>query len=150
MAIETHPEKGQIPGGPESAGRRPGRPWWMRPAMHTAIIGAVVGYLFGHWLGNLIASGYQQVTEGDLNDTAIVLGYVFGIVGWLAGLGVFHDLLVQMTGRDLPARELADAQPGLARYFRYSLDHKVVGVQYLVGMIIYFCTAGLFAMGIRA
>jgi cytochrome c oxidase subunit 1 len=39
--------------------------------------------------------------------------------------------------------------PGLARYFRYSLDHKVVGIQYLVGMLIYFCTAGLFAMGIR-
>ena len=34
---------------------------------------------------------------------------------------------------------------GMARYFRYSLDHKVVGLQYLVGIIIYFCTAGLFA-----
>ena len=39
---------------------------------------------------------------------------------------------------------------GLAKYFRYTLDHKVVGIQYLVGMIIYFCTAGLFAMAIRA
>ncbi len=38
---------------------------------------------------------------------------------------------------------------GLAKYFRYALDHKVVGIQYLVGMIIYFCTAGLFAMAIR-
>src|ERR1035437_8297481 len=35
------------------------------------------------------------------------------------------------------------------RFFRFSLDHKVVGIQYLVGMIIYFCTAGLFAMAIR-
>ena len=42
-----------------------------------------------------------------------------------------------------------EATSGLARYFRYSLDHKVVGIQYLVGMIIYFCTAGLFAMAIR-
>src|ERR1019366_8150208 len=33
--------------------------------------------------------------------------------------------------------------------FRFTLDHKVVGIQYLVGMIIYFCTAGLFAMAIR-
>ena len=150
MAIETHPEKAQHPGGGEPTGPRRARPWWLRPAIHTAFIGAVAGYLLGHWLGNVIASGYQQVTEGDLNDLAIVLGYAFATVGWLAGLGVFNDVLVRMTGREvLPSEE--DAAPtGLARYFRYSLDHKVVGVQYLVGMIIYFCTAGLFAMAIRA
>ena len=38
---------------------------------------------------------------------------------------------------------------GLAKYFRFTHDHKVVGIQYLIGMIIYFCTAGLFAMAIR-
>ena len=38
---------------------------------------------------------------------------------------------------------------GLAKYFRYTLDHKVVGIQYLFGMIIYFLTGGLFAMAIR-
>jgi cytochrome c oxidase subunit 1 len=150
MAIETHPEKAQHPGGREPADPRPARPWWLRPAIHTAIIGAVAGYLLGHLLGNFLASGYQQVKEGDLNDLAIVLGYALGTLGWLAGLGVFNDLLLQMTGREvLPSKQ--DAAPtGLARYFRYSLDHKVVGMQYLVGMIIYFCTAGLFAMAIRA
>jgi cytochrome c oxidase subunit I len=150
MAIETHPDKAQHPGGREPAGPRRARPWWLRPAIHTAILGAVAGYLFGHWLGNVIASGYQQVTEGDLNDLAIVLGYAFAIVGWLAGLGVFNDLLVRMTGREVLPIEQDEAATGLARYFRYSLDHKVVGMQYLVGMIIYFCTAGLFAMAIRA
>jgi heme/copper-type cytochrome/quinol oxidase subunit 1 len=64
---------------------------------------------------------------------------------------VFNDLLVQMTGREVLATGPKDAAPsGLARYFRYSLDHKVVGIQYLVGMIFYFCTAGLFAMAIRS
>jgi cytochrome c oxidase subunit I len=151
MAIETQPEKAYEPGGRDPDGPKPARPWWLRPAIHTALLGAVLGYLLGHWLGNVIAAGYQQVTEGDLNDLAIVLGYALATMGWLAGLGVFNDLLVQMTGRDAPSRELQDAQPaGLARYFRYSLDHKVVGIQYLVGMIIYFCTAGLFAMAIRA
>ncbi len=38
---------------------------------------------------------------------------------------------------------------GLARYFRYSLDHKVVGIQYLIGMIGFFLTGGLLAMAIR-
>src|ERR1019366_6031045 len=77
-------------------------------------------------------------------------GYSFMVVGWLAGLGVFNDLLRQMAGRPVPEREEGEsAASGLARYFRFTLDHKVVGIQYLVGMIIYFCTAGLFAMAIR-
>ena len=47
------------------------------------------------------------------------------------------------------AEEEEEAAGGLARYFRFTLDHKVVGLQYLVGMIVYFCTGGLFAMAIR-
>ncbi|HZF19167.1 MAG TPA: cbb3-type cytochrome c oxidase subunit I, partial [Burkholderiales bacterium] len=35
------------------------------------------------------------------------------------------------------------------RYFRFTLDHKVVGLQYLIGMLIYFFTGGLLAIGIR-
>src|SRR4029077_7566997 len=40
-------------------------------------------------------------------------------------------------------------EAGLSKYFRYTLDHKVVGLQYLFGMIGYFLTGGLFAMAIR-
>jgi cytochrome c oxidase subunit 1 len=148
MAIETEPGTLQVPGGGDPVVRYGERSWWMRPGIHTAVVGAVLGYVLGHWLGNLIASGYQQVSFADANDTAIVLGYVFMVLGWLVGLGVFSDLLRQMAGRPLPDWERA--QPAsIGRYFRYTLDHKVVGLQYLVGMIVYFCTAGLFAMAIR-
>jgi cytochrome c oxidase subunit I len=150
MAIETQPERAQQPGGPGPGGARPARPWWMRPAFHTGIIGAVIGYLVGHWLGNQIASGYTQVTNASQNDYAIVLGYVLGTIGWLAGVGVFNDLIRSMLGRPLHTEaEEAGAASGLARYFRYTLNHKVVGIQYLVGMLVYFLTGGLFAMAIR-
>jgi cytochrome c oxidase subunit 1 len=148
MSIEIEPEQARQPGGREPAGPRPVRAWWMRPAIHTALIGAVLGYLLGHWLGNFIGSGYQQVAFADANDFTIVLAYALAVIGWLAGLGVFNDLLRQMTGRPAPAQD-ASADTGVARFFRFSHDHKVVGIQYLVGMIIYFCTAGLFAMAIR-
>src|SRR5262252_7455891 len=151
MAIETEPGKAGRTGGGEPGGAPQVRAWWARPALHTAIIGAVVGYAFGHWLGNLITSGYPQAATGggspDANDTPIVLGYLFLVIGWLAGMGIFNDLGRQMRGRPI-ADEHAEAT-GLARYFRFTLDHKVVGIQYLVGMIIYFCTAGLLAMAIR-
>jgi cytochrome c oxidase subunit I len=151
MAIETRPEQAHGPSGGAPASARPRRPWWRRPAIHTAVAGAVVGYLIGHLLGNFLGSGYQQLALSDSSDLPIVLGYLLAIVGWLGGLGVFNDLGRQLAGRPAaPSDPLADDElTGLAKYFRYSLDHKVVGLQYLVGMIIYFCTAGLFAMAIR-
>jgi cytochrome c oxidase subunit I len=154
MAIETQPEMAQGSGGGTSA-RGGRRPWWMRPAMHTALVGAFVGYLLGHLLGNFLAGAgnaqYPNLALSDSSDWPIVLGYVLAIIGWLAGLGVFNDLVRQMAGRPVngAGSQEAETQGGLAKYFRYSLDHKVVGIQYLVGMLIYFCTAGLFAMAIR-
>jgi cytochrome c oxidase subunit 1 len=148
MAIEIQPESVQQPGGREPGGIPKARPWWMRPAVHTALLGAVIGYLLGHWLGNFVASGYQQIGTSDDNDFAIILGYAFGVLGWLAGLGVFNDVVRQMLGR--PVTGIEEVGPGLGKYFRYSLDHKVVGLQYLIAMIGYFLTGGLFAMAIRA
>src|SRR5580693_98605 len=157
MAIETQPEQTHGAGGAEPAGPRR-RPWWMRPAIHTAIIGAVIGYLLGHLLGNFlesnnVATEYPNLALSDSSDWPIVLGYGFAIVGWMIGLGVFSDLFRQMIGRPVPVEahsETEDVNVGVAKYFRFTLDHKVVGIQYLVGMVIYFCTAGLFAMAIRA
>jgi cytochrome c oxidase subunit 1 len=156
MAIETQPERTHGSGGGHAAGSG-GRPWWMRPAIHTAIIGAVVGYIIGHALGDYLtgatgaANQYPNVGLSDSEDWPIVLGYTLAIVGWLAGLGVFNDILRQMVGRPINGNGNGNGHQGtgLARYFRYELDHKVVGMQYLVGMITYFCTAGLLAMGIR-
>src|ERR1022692_4647735 len=155
MAIEIQPEKAQGADGRDPGAPGRARPWWTRPAIHTALLGAVIGYLLGHLLGNGLASSslaneYPNLALSDSSDLPIVLGYLFAVVGWLAGLGVFNDPLRQMAGRPAGSGEDVEAASGLARYFRYSLDHKVVGIQYLVGMITYFCTAGLFAMAIRA
>jgi cytochrome c oxidase subunit 1 len=150
MAIEIQPESAQVPGGREPAAAPKARPWWLRPAIHTALIGAIIGYVLGHWLGNVIASGYQQIAFADDSDFPIVMGYLFGVVGWLAGLGVFNDVFRQMLGKPVTGAGESHVGDGLAKYFRYSLDHKVVGIQYLVAMIGYFLTGGLFAMAIRA
>jgi cytochrome c oxidase subunit I len=150
MAIEIQPESAQVPSGHEPAAAPKARPWWLRPAAHTALIGAIVGYALGHLLGNAISSGYQQLPLADSNDTPIVLGYLFGVLGWLIGLGVFNDPVRQMRGKPVTGAGEGHVGDDLAKYFRYSLDHKVVGIQYLFAMIGYFLTGGLFAMAIRA
>src|SRR5580700_585608 len=142
MAIETQPEQTHGAGGAQPAGPRR-RPWWMRPAIHTAIIGAVIGYLLGHLLGNFlesnnVATEYPNLSLSDSSDWPIVLGYGFAIVGWMIGLGVFSDLFRQMIGRPVrvEAHEETEAvNVGVAKYFRFTLDHKVVGIQYLVGLV---------------
>jgi cytochrome c oxidase subunit I len=156
MAIDTQPGTVHQPGGGAPADTRPTRAWWLRPGFHTGIIGGVAGYAFGHWLGNLIAvpsatssATFQQIGTSDDNDFAIVLGFLFLVIGWMIGLGVFNDLFRAVTGRPPSATEASEPEGGVAKYFRFTLDHKVVGLQYLVGMIIYFCTAGLLAMAIR-
>jgi cytochrome c oxidase subunit I len=151
MAIETKPERAEPAGrDPEIVGAA--HPWWRRPGVPAGVIGAVAGYFLGHWLGNFLGGGFDRSSLADTNDVAIVLGYAVGVIGWLAGLGVFNDLFLMTLGK--PVREesrlLGVQEPGLGKYFRYTLDHKVVGIQYLYGMIVYFLTGGLFAMAIRS
>ena len=43
----------------------------------------------------------------------------------------------------------AGKDQGIKRYFRYTTDHKVVGIQYLVVTIIIFFVGGVLAMLIR-
>ncbi len=123
------------------------RSFWLSPNFFTGLLGAVAGYAFGHWLGNVVSHGYTVVQNSGHSDVAILLGYIFATLGWLAGLGVFNYPVAKMFGEQSSVEPLATE--GVGRFFRYTLDHKVVGVQYLVGMLIYFFTAGIEAMGIR-
>ncbi|WP_249010761.1 cbb3-type cytochrome c oxidase subunit I [Conexibacter sp. DBS9H8] len=148
MSIKEEPVLPQQPGGVDPTGPLVQRAWWKRPAIHTALLGAIVGYLIGRLIGDAVTSGVARVANSNENDIALVLGYLFATLGWLGGLGVFNDIVRQALGRPTRGTETY-ATPGVARYFRYTLDHKVIGVQYLVAMIAYFCTAGLFAMAIR-
>ena len=115
----------------------------------TAAIGAVGGYLFGHWVGNVIASNYPTVTgsaANGANDVAVVLGLSIGVFGWLLGIGAFNYPLAKLVGREPLAERPGE---GWTRYFRFTLDHKVVGLQYVIGVLGFLFTGGLLAMAIR-
>jgi cytochrome c oxidase subunit I len=114
----------------------------------TAIVLGTAGYLLGRWLGDRIdASSLAYVADTGENDVSLVLGYLIGVVGFLVGLGFANYPVRRLLGHppSLPRPETE----GIGRYFRFCPDHKVVGLQYFVGVGIFFSIAGLNAMLIR-
>ncbi len=116
----------------------------------TAVILGVAGYWIAYALGGLIhGASLGSYDETGQNDVQIMLGYAGGVVGFLAGLGFLNYPLRRMLGYapDIPAHE--HDEPGLGKYFRLSTDHKVISLQYLIGIGIFFFVGGLNAMLIR-
>jgi cytochrome c oxidase subunit 1 len=126
-------------------------PWsqrsgWLSQHLGTAIVGAVLGYVFGHWLGNYVASGYTYIANSGQNSIADALALIFMTFGWLLGIGALNYPLAKIVGRSAPEEVIAK---GWTKYVRYSTDHKVVGMQYIVGVLLFLFTGGLLAMAIR-
>ncbi|MGH9303305.1 MAG: cytochrome c oxidase subunit I [Acidimicrobiales bacterium] len=144
MPSEPHPILSA--NGGTFAAARP-KPWWLQQHLGTAILGAVGGYALGHLIGNIIASQYVVPVNNGENDIAVVLGLAFAVGGWLLGVGAFNYPIGKIFGREqLP--EIPDAS--WTRYFKYTLDHKVVGIQYVIGVLMFLFTGGLLAMAIRS
>jgi cytochrome c oxidase subunit 1 len=128
------------------------RPLWRRLIgfnLLTAVILGVGGYYLGWWIGHLInGPSFEYESATDENDVALLLGYVGGVIGFLVGLGFANYPVSRLLGRPASLREKESG--GIGRYFGLCTDHKVVGMQYLVGIGVFFFVGGVNAMLIRA
>jgi cytochrome c oxidase subunit 1 len=128
------------------------RPLWRRLLgfnLLTAVILGVGGYYLGWWIGHLInGPSFEYESATDENDVALLLGYIFGVVGFLVGMGFANYPVSRLLGRPASLRE--KESHGISRYFGLCTDHKVVGMQYLVGIGVFFFVGGVNAMLIRA
>jgi cytochrome c oxidase subunit I len=129
----------------------PVRPLWRRLIgfnLLTAVVLAVGGYILGWWLGHQFSGpNFKYVGQTDESDLALILAYLFGVLGFLIGLGFANYPVSRLLGRPASLRE--KEQEGFGRYFGLCTDHKVVGLQYLVGIGVFFFVGGLNAMLIR-
>jgi cytochrome c oxidase subunit 1 len=117
----------------------------------TGIVFGIIGYWIGYWIGTRVHAtsiAYYSDSAGQ-NDIAILLGYLCGVIGFLVGLGFANYPLSRMLGHPPSLAEHESEGEGIGRYFRLCTDHKVVAMQYLIGVGVFFFIGGLNAMLIR-
>jgi cytochrome c oxidase subunit I len=112
------------------------------------ISGAIAISLMGFYLGIGLTALVRSLLGYDPWDQemAITFGYIFGLVGWLMGLGMWGQWGREWFGRKTYTPNI----PGWQRYFTFNTDHKVIGIQYLVTFSVIFLLAGAMAMVMRA
>ena len=118
-------------------------------AFALGIVSAIVfWYLARTFLPNNTDESFIK-TRLDAVTIIAMLGWFFG---FMTGIGALIGPFRWLLGKDLSHDEnmfYAGKDQGVKRYFRYTTDHKVVGIQYLVITIIIFFVGGTLAMLIR-
>jgi cytochrome c oxidase subunit 1 len=114
----------------------------------TAVVLGIVGFYLGWWLGHQInGPSLAYFSDTGQNDIALFLAYIIAVIGFLVGLGFASYPIQRLLGKPPSLREKETAGPG--RYFTLCTDHKVVGLQYLIGIGVFIFIGGLNAMLIR-
>ncbi len=115
--------------------------------------GVILAAVFGFLMNIQFAPGAQTAdfASASAGPTfwAIMVGWVLGFMG---GMGAFVGPIRWVMGRDLThadAEFMAGKDQGKFRYWRFTTDHKVVGIQYLIMAMVILGFGGLLAMLIR-
>jgi cytochrome c oxidase subunit 1 len=82
-------------------------------------------------------------------EPAVVFGGLVGALAFLYGVGILDDWLKWAAGEETPEGH-DDSHLGWRRYFGPCLDHKVIGIQYLVYSFVLLAVGGSFALIFRA
>jgi cytochrome c oxidase subunit 1 len=118
-------------------------------------IGFVRGVIF-QIIGLLIGMGIVTLIRLIIGlpawkaEPSWVFGAFLGVIGFMIGIGAFADWFKWAKGESTPDHhDWPTEQPRWLRYFSFSLDHKVIGIQYFVTSVLLLGIAGTFAMIFR-
>ncbi|MDD2858129.1 MAG: cbb3-type cytochrome c oxidase subunit I, partial [Candidatus Nanopelagicales bacterium] len=120
----------------------------------TGLIGgvglSVITYVVG---SRLVPWGTQNADFEQVGLNALVFATLSAwVIGFMVGIGAFAGPIRWMLGHDLThddAEYMAGKGQGRMKYWKYTTDHKVVGIQYLIMALVLFALGGFFAMLIR-
>lgn len=112
-------------------------------AIGCGVVLAAIGWYISHTIMAEHDNTSDRVAEITLGCWAL---------GFMIGIGAFAGPFRWLLGKD-PSHEdemfYAGKDQGIGRYFRFTTDHKVVGIQYLVVTMVLLGVGGTLAMLIR-
>jgi cytochrome c oxidase subunit 1 len=127
----------------------------LEPNLFTALLGGIIGFVVVQWGlghdGGLLTQSGPFGWGWEVNQINLT-AYFAAIAGFFLGLGYLNHTFKWLLG--IPHRPEEQAWDygigqGAERYFKLCLDHKVIGIQYLVAVLAFFCVGGFTAMLIR-
>ncbi|MGD9571815.1 MAG: cytochrome c oxidase subunit I [Thermoleophilia bacterium] len=124
---------------------RPLSYWWKRAALWT-----IGGFLFGMaivYLGRLIFQ-MDPLWQPQVYWT---FASAISCIAFTVGIGCWDYWWRWMTGRQVdPEDHSLHGAESWKDYFKANTDHKVIGIQYMVGVFFFFAIGGIFALLVRA
>ncbi|KUO95364.1 cytochrome c oxidase subunit I [Ferroacidibacillus organovorans] len=115
----------------------------MAPPVIRGLLWAAIGFLIFNTL-------VSQVLDRELYDPFVTrvsatVGWAAAVIGWLLGVGAWEVIVLPFFGHPVEW----DVPNDWRRYFMFSTDHKVVGLQYIFTTTGSFLLAGFAAMMMR-
>src|SRR3954470_19909769 len=144
MATVAHHDTHHAPAPSPRGLRRWTAPGWLRVLWVTPLFGA-----FGLGLVCLLRwlAGWDPVWYAP---PLVTVELVTIPLGFLVGLGGFDYWAYYASGKkSRPEDHSGHGAYSWKDYFRINTDHKVIGIQYVVTTIVFFCVGGVLAMLFR-
>jgi cytochrome c oxidase subunit 1 len=125
------------------------RHYTLRQLLFPSVVsGVVLGVV-----GAVVVYFIVRALQPDNYDAQVVFAYTGWTLFFFAGIGAFNGVWRWGFARHddtlEEALDLAGKDQGLWRYFRWTTDHKVVGMQYLATVIVLFFVGSMGAFMIR-
>ena len=122
----------------------------MKKILSIGIIRGILLQIIGSFLGAGLMGGIRALMGLPWKtEPAIVLGGLIGAIFFIVGLGAFNDWWQVILGNEIPDEHNSNGPEGIKRYFGFSLDHKVIGIQYGVLSMFLLSVGGSLALIFR-
>ena len=123
----------------------------MRKLLSLGLVRGLLWQIFGTAFGIGILTGIRVLfgLPAWKAESAFVFGALLGAMFVLYGVGALSDWIKVAAGKELP-EHVDESSLGWRRYWGVSLDHKVIGIQYLTLALVLMAVGGTFALIFRS
>lgn len=115
----------------------------MTPPVVRGLLWATISFLVFNILVSQVID--RQPYDPFITRASVTIGWTAAVIGWLLGVGAWEVIVRPYFGHPVEWAVPNDWR----RYFMFSLDHKVVGLQYIFSTTGSFFVAGFAAMLMR-